>query len=205
MKIIPTIFAHNKKEFQQRFEKLLPIAREFQIDFMDGRFVSAKSVRLRDIPILPSNKNFEAHLMVENPEKYLVRLKKKGFKKIIFHVEATNEPEKIIRRIRALGMKPMVAIKPENSLVNLPKTSEVLFMGVHPGKEHQKFIPGVYKKISLLRKTNKDIFIQVDGGINSEVIKKLAKLKVNAVNSGSYIADSPDPRQTLKKLNSVIR
>lgn len=205
MKIIPTIFAHNKKEFHERFEKLVPIANYFQIDFMDAKFVPAKSMQLKDVPTLPKNKNFEAHLMCLNPENYFKALKKKGFKKIIFHIETTSGPEKLIKKIKTLGMKSMVAINPETSLEKIPKNSDVMFMGVHPGKEHQTFIPEVYDKIAELRSQDKTCFIQVDGGITPEVIKKLARLKVNAVNSGSFISSSPNPKKSLKELKSLSR
>ena len=209
MKIIPTIFAHNKKEFTERFEKLAPISKALQIDFMDGKFVPAKSLTLKDIPNLKKYKNnFEAHLMTQNPEKYIPQLKKKGFKKIIFHIEATKNPEKIIKKIRAIKLTLFIAINPETPtekiIPYLEKVNGILFMGVHPGKEHQSFIPDVYKKIAQLRSQNKKIPIQVDGGATPQVIKKLVKLKVNYINSGSYISDSENPRQALKKLNAVF-
>lgn len=205
MKIIPTIFAHNKKEFQERFAKLLPISRNFQIDFMDGKFVKTRSVQLKDIPNLKKyKKNFEAHLMVLHPEKYLSKLKQKGFKKIIFHTEASKNPEDTIQKIKSLHLIPFIAINPKTSITKIaPHVKDVkgiLFMGVHPGKEHQPFIPKVYQKIKQLRAQNKKIIIQVDGGVTPQIIKKLIKLKVNIINSGSYIADSKNPKYALKKL-----
>jgi len=84
--IIPTIFSKNKKQFNERFNKLIKISKNIQIDFMDGKFVKAKSVQLSQIPNLKKYKNnFEAHLMVKNPESWITKLKQKGFKKIIFH------------------------------------------------------------------------------------------------------------------------
>lgn len=235
MTIIPTIFAHNKKEFDERFNKLLPISRDFQIDFMDGKFVKAKSVQLKDIPHLPKNKSFEAHLMCKNPEKYFSTLKKKGFKKIIFHIESTSNPEKVISQSK---IQTYIAINPETPIKKIlpliSKIDGVLFMGVHPGKEHQKFIPEVYKKIATLRafdskiktlkslnvasrrrarvglwgvqdaRRKKHLDIQVDGGVNLRTAPKLAKLGVNALNSGSFIADAENPKQMFKKLNDVF-
>lgn len=201
MKIIPTVFAHNKKEFQLRFAKLLPISKSIQIDFMDGKFVKSRSISLNQIPNLKKFKNnFEAHLMAKNPEKYLSKLKQKGFKKVIFHVE-TASPEKI-----SSSLELFVAINPETPIEKLipflPKVKGILVMGVHPGKEHQKFIPSVYKKISNLKRLNKKI--QVDGGVNEKVAKKLAKLKVDFVNIGSFISASENPKESLNKLTKVF-
>jgi ribulose-phosphate 3-epimerase len=208
MKIIPTIFARNKKEFQERFKKLLSVSKNLQIDFMDGKFVKAKSVSFSQIPNLKKySTNFEAHLMCLHPEKYLSQLKKKGFKKVIFHIEATKEPEKIAQKIKSLHMNPFIAINPETKLEKilpfLPFVKGVLFLGVHPGREHQKFLPKVYNKISRLRSLNKKTQIQVDGGATPAVIKKLAKLKVNILNSGSFVSEAENPKETLARLRRV--
>ena len=205
--IIPTVFAHNKEEFNERFKKLIKISKNIHVDFMDGKFVKAKSIQLRKIPNLKKYKNnFEAHLMIQNPIKLIKKIKQKGFKKIIFHYESNN-PEQIISTIKKLKLSTWIAINPETEVEKiypfLRNVGGILFMGVHPGKEHQKFIQNVYKKIQKLRKTNKKIKIQVDGGVTPQVIKNLAKHKVNYINSGSYISDSKNPGEELNRLNSA--
>ena len=209
-RIIPTIFACNKKEFDERFKKLVPISKNLQIDFMDGKFVKAKSSALSQVPNLKKYRNnFEAHLMVFKSEKWIKKLKQKGFKKIIFHIESAKEPEKLIEKTNSLKLSAYLAINPETPIKKiipfLSNVEGVLFIGVHPGKEHQKFIPNVYKKINQLRKINRKIKIQVDGGVNFQNIKKLASLKVNYVNSGSLISEAGNPKQVFKKLNSIFK
>jgi ribulose-phosphate 3-epimerase len=207
IQVIPTVFARNKKEFAQRFQKLVSVSKSIQIDFMDDKFVKGKSIKLSQIPNLEKYKNnFEAHLMVKNPERYLLQLKKKGFKKIIFHIEALDA-EKAIRlseQTKQLGLKSFVALNPETNLEKilpvLAKTDGVLFLAVHPGKERQSFIPTVYKKVQALRKINKKIILQVDGGVTPKVAKKLAKLKVNFLNSGSFVSESENPFEAIKSL-----
>jgi ribulose-phosphate 3-epimerase len=205
--LIPTIFAHNKKEFSHRLQKLLQISRNLQIDFMDGKFVKSRSVSLSQIPNLKKYKNnFEAHLMVSNPHSYIKKLKQKGFKKIIFHYESKN-PEKTLQEIKRLKLILYLAINPETKLEKvipfILRVKGVLFMGVHPGKEHQDFIPGVYAKIKKFRERYPKLKIQVDGGANDKTIVELAKLGVNYINSGSYVYNSKSPGQTLKKLNNL--
>lgn len=211
MKIIPTIFAKNKKKFQERLEKLLPISKALQIDIMDGKFVRAKSISINQIPNLNEYKNnFEAHLMTLNPEKYVKKLKQKGFRKIIFHYEALknhNEAENIIKQTKKLNLITFAAINPETQIEHilpfLNKIDGILFMGVYPGKEHQSFIPQVYKKILQLKKFNKKIKTQVDGGVNFQVARRLSRIGVDAVNSGSLIANAKNPKEVFKKLNSI--
>ena len=88
-KIIPTIFATNKSDFDKRFNLLRKISKNLQIDFMDGKLVDSKSISLNEVPNLSRYKNnFEAHLMVKNPDRWISDLEKKGFSKVIFHIEA---------------------------------------------------------------------------------------------------------------------
>ncbi|MFH1802124.1 MAG: ribulose-phosphate 3-epimerase [archaeon] len=204
--VIPTIFAKTKKEFNDRLARLSPISKNLQIDFMDGKFVKAKSISLKDIPDLKKFKNnFEAHLMCLHPEKYLSQLKKKGFKKVIFHIETTIHPEELIQKIKNLKMKPMVAINPKTPIEKLPKKVPVLFMGVNPGEESQSFIPTLYKKIKSFRQKNKRIAIQVDGGVSPRNAKRLAESGVDAINSGSYISEAENPIRSLEELKRLFK
>lgn len=210
-KIIPTIFAKNKKQFNGRLKKLLPIAKDLHIDFMDGKFVKAKGIKIKDLQNLQKyNKKFEAHLMVMNPAKYVLALKKKGFKKIIFHYEAVKDKDKILELIYYIknkGMKAIIAINPETIIDKikyfLHEIDGVLLMGVHPGREHQKFIIKVYGKIKKLRKMNKKIKIQIDGGVNLQIARKLGNLGVDILNSGSFVADAENPARALRELKGA--
>lgn len=208
MKVIPTIFAHNKKQFKERFNKLLPISKNLQIDFMDGKFVKAKSVQLSAVPNLKKYKNkFEAHLMVKNPDSWIKKLKQKGFKKIIFHIETKN-PDKTIKEIIELKLQPWLAINPNTNINKLSpylnKINGVLFMGIQPGKEHQHFLPKVLTKIKQFRKKSK-VKIQVDGGVSPRTAPSLAKAGVNYINSGSFIADAENPKEAFNALNRLFK
>src|SRR3989344_258587 len=109
IKIIPTIFANSKREFDKRFNNIIGVASEIQIDFMDGQFVETRSIKLSDVPNLRNfNARFEAHLMVRDPKHWIKRLKNKGFKKVIFHWSAISDEElvrKLINEIHKLDME----------------------------------------------------------------------------------------------------
>src|SRR3989344_3225177 len=156
-RIIPTIFAHNKKEFQERFAKLINTSKNIQIDFMDGKFVKDKSISLSQIPNLRRyNKNFEAHMMTLYPQKRIPKLSRLGFKKFIFHISSVKKPEQVIQRARNWNLSPWIAINPNISIKKvlpyLKQADGILLMGVNPGKEHQSLIPSTYNKIKQLRK-----------------------------------------------------
>jgi len=209
-RIIPTILVHSKKEFTPRFQKLIKFTKYIQIDFMDGKFVPAKSISLKQTPSLKKYKiSFEAHLMVDHPKTYLKKLAQLGFKKVIFHLESKDNPQETINKIKSLKMQPWLAINPKTPIKKtLPLTNQVkgiLFMGITPGKEHQTFLPSVYKNIAALRKQKPKLKIQVDGGANEKTIPKLSKLGVNYINSGSYISSSENPKQAYKKLSILLK
>jgi len=208
--IIPTILTKNKKQFEERFQKLTKFAKVIQIDFMDGKLVPEKSTPLSQIPNLKKTKvKFEAHLMIDHPLRQIKKLKQKGFKKILFHIESKDNPEKTIQEIKKHHLEPWITINPPTPLnkltPHLKKVKGVMFMGIKPGKEHQTFMPIVYKKISQLKKLSPQTKTQVDGGANKQVIKKLAKLGIDYINSGSYISSSKNPKQTFKELNMLYK
>jgi ribulose-phosphate 3-epimerase len=116
VKIIPTIFAHNSREFSKRFGVISKISKYAQIDFMDGKFVSAKSVDIGRIPKLRGN--FEAHLMVSNPRKYISKLKERGFRRVILHIESLSG-EEIFEEINKNKMSTLLAINPETPISKL--------------------------------------------------------------------------------------
>jgi len=208
--IIPTVFSHNKREFVKRLNHLIPHTKYLQIDFMDGRFVKSKSVKLDDVPNLKKhNKFFEAHLMVNSPQSYLNELKRKGFCKIIFHYEALGNDHEVmglVARIKSLGLKVFLGVNPETSVKkikpHLRMLDGVLLMGVHPGREHQKLLASTYKRVREIKKLNPKIKVQVDGGVNLKNIKRLVDAGVDIVNSGSLVAESDNPKGMILELKS---
>lgn len=205
--IIPTIFAHNRREFRERFSKLIPIADSFQIDFMDGKFVPGKSVKISSVPNLRKypDKKFEAHLMTFNPDRKIKKLRRKGFMKVIFHYESVRgREEAVIRKTKNEGLKCFIAINPETPAAKispfLGKADGILLMGVHPGREHQDFIPRVYEKIREIKKEFPLAVVQIDGGVNLSTLKKLRAAGADILNTGSFVSSSKNPAQALKKL-----
>jgi len=204
--IIPTIFSYDKEEFFFKLEKLISISKSIQIDFMDGVFVNSKSVNPRFVPDLSSYKNvFEAHLMVKNPVSFFDKIKNKGFKKVIFHVESfkdLNDVKIFFNKLKKKGIIPVVAINPDTYLSDELVSSFDFFlvMGVNPGKEKQSLIKSTYGRIRKIKKLNNKAIIQVDGGVNVKNSGKLFKAGANYLNSGSFISSSKDPKVALFSL-----
>lgn len=212
--IIPTVFSKSKRGFEKRFMEVVKISKKIQIDFMDGKFVPAKSVSLEDIPNLKKyRKEFEAHLMVENPREWLRGCKEKGFVRVIFHIETSkdeNDAQETIYFAKGLGLQVYVAINPSTSLkkisglVRKKKCDGILLLGVHPGKEGQKMSSKIPSRVRDIKRLNKKMIVQIDGGINGKNIELVAAAGVDKVNSGSFVSDSKNPRSQMNLLENLF-
>lgn len=151
------------------------------VDVMDGRFVPNITI---GIPVVKSLKKvsplpLDVHLMIEEPERYIEEFIKAGSDYLTIHVESTKDPEAVLRRIRELGAKPGITLRPGTSVEKvLPLLSLcdlVLVMTVEPGFGGQSFMHDQVAKISKLREViqqeNLNCLIEVDGGINDETAK----------------------------------
>ncbi|PIN92928.1 hypothetical protein COU54_05025 [Candidatus Pacearchaeota archaeon CG10_big_fil_rev_8_21_14_0_10_31_24] len=213
--IIPTVFAYDKKEFDERYNILIKISRKLQIDFMDGKLVSSSGVKLKEIEGLHKGIFFEAHLMVRNPEKWIGECKKKGFKKILFHYESSKNLMKLQRVVEYTHrnkMQAFITFNPETKIdkivdcVSFLKNLEgVMLMGVHPGKEHQSLDKNIFSRLKELRKKFPKITLQVDGGTNDKNVSGIAKAGANIINTGSFVASAENPKNALNILKENIK
>lgn len=212
--IIPTIFATSKRMFDEKFNKLLNVSKKLQIDFMDGQFITKRSIKLADVPSLRDYDNeFEAHLMVTNPRSWVKRLKNKGFKKVIFHYSAMDFDEeetiKLVNDIRKLDMLAFVAINPEvredEIFGILNNVDGILIMGVPPGREKQYLLDKTHWKLKNLRKEHNRVVLQVDGGVNPNTAPELEKSGADILNSGSFVSRSDNPKEALQGLLDVVK
>lgn len=209
--IIPTVLANTKNEFDDRLARLLPISKELQVDFMDGKFVPSTGVTLNDIPDLKrwAAWSFEAHLMVYHPETWIEELHKKGFKRVIFHFEAVKdkEIEQIADLIREHEMIPVIAINPETSPKRILKYAQfvdgILLMGVHPGFNGAPYVPEqqrIAELTTLFKEIKNPPQIQIDGGMKPETISAVVAAGAIRINSGSYVNNAPNPLLALNAL-----
>lgn len=178
------------------------------VDVMDGHFVP--NITLGPFIVKAMRKitklQLMAHLMIENPEKYIEEFARAGSDMIIFHIEATKNPKAVIRRIKSFNKKAGVSIKPKTKVsaikTLLPLVEEVLVMTVEPGFGGQKFMPGPISKIREIRK-NYGGDIGVDGGINLENAKLAASMGANLFAAGTYLFGAKDMKGLIQKLKSI--
>lgn len=179
----------------------------FHIDIMDGIFVSQKSLPLEEVQKISklSEKKLDIHLMTINPLKYIEELKKlPNIDSITIHEEIDEDVTPILSKIKEYGFKRGISIKPNtdiNSLIPyLNDIDKILIMTVEPGLGGQPFLDSSIQRIKEIKKLVKDknILLEVDGGINNNTIKQLKDVDISVV--GSYVTTSNEPVQKIKDL-----
>lgn len=205
--IIPAVIAKSQKELDDIFSKIKDSARLLQLDIMDGKFVPNNSLDF-DFMLPQKKYQFEAHLMIENPEKWV----DENWEKvdiIIAHFESVKNPGEIIESVKKKEKKVAFALNPETDVEQIKKylddIDQVLIMTVHPGFYGSKFLPEMMDKIRKLRKLRSDLDIEVDGGIKPDTIEKVNEAGANMFVSGSYIINSDDIRERIRILENKIK
>lgn len=178
------------------------------MDVMDGKFVSQNTLlyqELRELSLL-SNKRLDVHLMMDNPEEYINNIKDlNNIENITVHLEIDKDIKKILSMIKSLGIKRGISIKPTTDINELlPYLNDIdliLVMTVEPGLGGQPFIETSTTRLKEIKKLikDKDILIEVDGGINNNTINLVKDADIVVV--GSYITCNDDP---ISKINSLL-
>jgi len=204
-RIALTIIAKNEKEFSEIYSKIKNYTPLIQIDVMDGKFVKNKS-NWFDFK-LPKGKEYEAHLMINNPNLWIKNNYNK-FDVLIANFEKVKKPFELIKFIKSKNKQIGFAINPEtkiNQLIPYLKyLNRVLILTIHPGKYGAKFLPEMVNKIKELR----DIYegdIEVDGHMNPETIKLCKKAGANIFAIGSYVEKSNNVSEAISKLKQSLR
>ena len=182
----------------------------FHLDVMDGVFVPNISFGFPVIEAIASQaqKPMDVHLMIVEPEKYVDRFAQVGASMISFHLNASSDPEALLKHIRSLGIKAGLVINPdipvEALFPYLKDADYVLLMSVFAGFGGQKFIDATYERIRTLKaeiqRQGLDIKIEVDGGVSASNASALAEAGAEIFVAGSAVFKSDDPESVIKAM-----
>ena len=194
----PSILAADFKVLGQEMKKTEENGAAYiHFDVMDGMFVPSISFGM---PVLASihdatEQFMDAHLMVQEPIRYVEAFQKAGADCVTVHLEACEDVNTTLDKIHACGMKAGLAVNPETDVKELVPYLEdvemILIMSVHPGFGGQKFIPESLDKIrevrAMLNEKNLETDIQVDGGIYVENVREVLDAGANVIVAGSAV------------------
>ncbi len=178
------------------------------IDVMDGHFVPNITIGAPVVKYIKSKKPLDCHLMIENPEKYILDFIKAGASSISTHIELGEESvRKSMKLTQNAGLKYAVVVNPPTPIEKvfpvLDEIDYILIMSVNPGFGGQSFMPEVLEKIKTIRKMKPDLEIQIDGGINEETYKSAIEAGANNLVAGSYIFKAEDKIKAIEILKNI--
>lgn len=185
----------------------------FHLDVMDGRFVPNITFGMPVIKAIRplSDKPFDVHLMIAEPERYIEDFKKAGADILSIHLEASTHLHRSLQAIRQCGMKSGVALNPHSPVESiehvLAETDLVCLMSVNPGFGGQKFIESTYEKVrrlkAMIRAQGTNTLIEIDGGVSNANAQLLKEAGADVLVAGSYVFGSADPEKTIAGLKAI--
>ncbi len=184
------------------------------IDVMDGHFVPNITIgplvveaarRVTDLPL-------DVHLMIQNPDQYIEDFAAAGADWITVHVETCNHLHRTIHQIKELGKKAGAVLNPATPLETLDYILDdldlVMLMSVNPGFGGQKFIDSSLSKATALKKMidarNLSTGIEIDGGVSTATIEKIAAAGINIFVAGSAIYGQNDYGKVIAELKGKL-
>lgn len=208
--ILSADFANLRRDIEMLNESE---AEMIHLDVMDGIFVPNISFGFPVIKAVAryARKTLDAHLMIEDPGRYVSQFRDCGVDIMNVHIETCNHLNRVVQNIRQAGMKAAVTLNPSSPVVLLEDIAAdldmVLLMSVNPGFAAQQFIPGTLDKITRLRRlldeTGSKALIQIDGGINATTGKACVERGADILVAGNYVFSDPDPAARISQLRHL--
>ncbi len=214
-KVAPSILSADFSKMGEEVKNIVEAGADYiHLDVMDGKFVDNITFGFKMIKDLRKLTSvvFDVHLMIDEPERYIDRFVGSGADIITVHLEAVKKPIiEVLKAIRAHGIKCAVSIKPKTE-VNLlkpliPYVDMVLIMSVEPGFGGQAFIESSLDKVKavkeMIKAENREIEIEIDGGINEKTAAAAVSAGVDVLVAGSYVFKAEDRSKAIAFLKNA--
>ncbi len=184
-----------------------PYAEWVQLDVADGTFTKNTIWHnASDLLSLETSLKIEVHLMINRIEERVDEWLIAPVKRVIFHLEAAKDPHFVIEKCRKVGKGVGISIGPDTPWTQLMpfcgRVDVFQILAVYPGLAGQKFIEASLEKITYLKRNCPNAMIEVDGGVNEEVAKKVAKAGADIVNAANYIFGAKDLKKAIEELKN---
>ncbi len=196
VRINPSILAADFAHLATELDRIAS-ADAVHVDVMDNHFVPNLTFglpvvkRIGEVTALP----LDMHLMITDVDLWAPQFAELGAFSVTFHAEATTEPVALARRLRQIGARAGIAIKPgtpvEPYLEILEEFDQLLIMTVEPGFGGQSFMDSTMPKLAAasaaVKASGLDVWLQVDGGITETTIEVAARAGANTFVAGSSV------------------
>ena len=203
IRITPSILNADFNNLDQEIAKIAPVSDFIHLDVMDNIFVpnftfdfeaASKIIKDSSLPV-------DAHLMVANVDQIAVQYAEIGCASVTIHAEATENIPATLKNIRAAGSRSSLGIKPNTSIEDYRDCVDLvdmfLIMTVEPGFGGQKFMENMMDKVKRTRELigDRDIWLQVDGGVSMQTIEIALAAGADTFVVGSAVFNAADPAQ----------
>jgi len=185
------------------------------LDVMDNHFVPNLTFGLPVVRCLlrRSPLPVDAHLMIDDPDRWAPAYAEAGCASVTFHAEAARAPVRLARELRRLGARAGLALNPATPVEPyadlLPELDMLLVMTVEPGFGGQPFLPSCLPKIrrarDLIRASGLQVWLQVDGGISPSTIEECAEAGADVFVAGSAVFSASDAAAQVDRLRALAR
>ena len=214
IEIIPSILS---ADFARLAEEIARVERGgasmLHVDVMDGHFVPNITI---GPPVVESIRkatrlHLDAHLMIEDPDRYVAEFVRAGANSVSVHYEACRHLDGTLGTIKSEGAMAGVVLNPATPVSVLEDVLEVadyvLLMSVNPGFGGQKFIPYVLEKVRKLERMRREkklaLPIEIDGGVHRDNLAEVVRAGCDWIVTGSAVFHSADPEAEVREMREI--
>jgi len=203
IRITPSILNADFSRLNEEIDRIAGVSDLLHLDVMDDVFVpnftfdfeaASKIIKESSLPV-------DAHLMVAHVDQIAVQYAEIGCASVTIHAEATENIPATLKNIRAAGSRSSLGIKPNTSIEDYRDCVDLvdmfLIMTVEPGFGGQKFMENMMDKVKRTRELigDRDIWLQVDGGVSMQTIEIALAAGADTFVIGSAVFNAADPAQ----------